>query len=219
MNRWIVGVAVAVMAIAGACGGGGDGDEAAVAGEAATTTVASATAGKGGPEVPAFIGEFDRVCTTQVGFPGVAAYEGGPGVHPVVLFEEFRGESFVESARSLPGGWKVEQDADFEDTSDLETAQLVACSDRTEERPTGVKCQFKGGEDDGGKPVELELVDAVYELKVYAATTGELQHQQTLEARNTECPFIATFKKGDTTYVNQPSDDDYIAALKPVVAP
>lgn len=165
--------------------------------------------------MPAFLGEFDRVCTTQVRFPGVAAYEAAPGVHPVVLFEDFRGEGFVESSRQLPGGWAVEQDTNFEDTSDLEAAQLVACSDRVKEIPTGIKCDF---EDDGEK-IQLELVDADYELKVYAATTGELKQEQTLQARNTECPFIATFKKGDTTFVNEPSDDDYINALKPVVAP
>lgn len=214
MNRWVTGVLVAVVLIAsGACGGGGDSTGDAT--KTKSTGVASPTTRATESEVPAFLGELDRVCTTQVGFPGVAAYEAAPGIHPVVVFEEFRGESFVETARQLPAGWAVEQDTNFEDTSDLEAAQLVACSDRVKELPTGIKCDF----DDDGKKIQLELVDADYELKVYAAATGELKHEQMLQARSSECPFIATFRKGDTTFVDEPSDDDYINALKPVVAP
>lgn len=215
MRRWVIGCALVLVFVAtSACGGGG-GDDAG--GSATKTTeelpVTTAAAGKSG--VPAFLGDFKRVCTTQVGFPGVAPYEAGPGIHPVVLFEDFRGEGFVQSSRSLPDGWMVKQDTNFEDTTDLEAAQLVACSDRVKEIPTGVVCTF----DDDGAKVELELVNAVYEVKVYTATTGELKHQKTLEANDSECPYIATFKKGDRTYVNDASDDDYINALKTVVAP
>lgn len=212
MNRWVAAVLVGVVCIVSGSCGGDDGSD-GVATKATATS--SATTAATESEVPAFIGEFDRVCTTRVGFPGVAAYEAAPGVHPVVLFEDFRGEGFVESARDLPAGWAVKQDTNFEDTTDLEAAQLVACSDRVKELPTGIQCDFE----DDGKKTPLELVDADYELKIYAAATGELKHEQTLQARSTKCPFIATFKKGDTTFVNQPSDDDYINALKPVVAP
>lgn len=217
MRRFIVLVVAAMaMTFSSACGGGSDSGDEVANGPAATTTTAQARGSSGSDEeVPAFMTDFDRVCTTQVGFPGVTAYEDGPGLHPVVLFEDHRGEGFVQSSRTLPAGWSIEQDADYEDNSDLEPTQLIACSDRTTETPTGVKCEFESD----GKKVELELVDADYELTVYAATTGEVKHQQTLEARNTECPYVAAFKKGDTTFVNQPSDDDYIAALKPVVAP
>jgi len=220
VRRSMVSVVLAVVAALGACGGGGGGSGGGATeesqGTAATTTTTATKGGTGAdkPEVPAFLGDLDRVCTTQVGFPGLSAYEAAPGLHPVALFEEFRGEDFVESGRQLPEGWAVEQDANFEDTSDLELTQLVACSDRVEEIPTGVICDF----DDDGAKVKLELVDAVYELKVYAATTGTVVHEQRLEARTTKCPFIATFKKGDTTFVDQPSDDDYIAALKSVVS-
>lgn len=220
-RAWVVLVVVA-LGVLGACGGGDDGGDGEAKGGDDTATTASGASGGAGSssqaaEVPKFLDDLERVCTTQVGFPGVTAYEAAPGTHPVVLFEDYRGEGFVQSSRSLPGGWAVEQDADYEDTKDLEATELVACSDRVAEQPTGVKCQFK--DDDDPKGVELELVDATYQLKVYEATTGKLQHEQTLEAKNTTCPYFATFKKGDTTFVNQPSDDDYTAALKSVVAP
>lgn len=220
-SRACVVALVAIVALS-ACGGGGGGDDtdkADSAQDAAASTTTSTTktaSADSAAEVPKFIGEFDRVCTTQVGFGGVTAYEKAPGIHPVVLFEDFRGEGLVESARQLPAGWTITQDANFEDASELKAAQLVACSDRTAESPTGIRCEF---DDDKEGKIELELVDATYQLKVYAASTGELQHEQTLEAKATKCPFIAAFRKGDTTFVHQPSDDDYTAALKAVVAP
>ena len=223
MGGWRAAMAtgVVVAVLTAACGGGsGDDDDGAASGgdPAAASTTTSAAAG-GATETPAFLADLDRVCTTQVGFGGLTAYEQAPGVHPVALFEDFRGEDdFLETSRQLPAGWAVEQDADYEDASELEAIQLVACADRVAESPTGIRCEFDDKDDGAGK-VELELVDATYELKVYAATTGELVHEARLEAKETDCPFIATFRKGDTTFVDQPSDDEYIAALKPVVAP
>jgi hypothetical protein len=225
-------VLLVAVTLIGACGGGGsgdDGDGAEAKGKATTTTDAGDAGGDAGgtgttdsaAEVPAFLGDFERVCTTQVGFPGTTAYEEAPGVHPVVLFEDYRGEGFVQSSRTLPAGWAVTEDTNFKDTSDLAKAQLVACSDRVKETPTGKKCSFEGDKDakgEAGKSVELELVDATYELKIYEARTGALKSTATLEAHETECPFIATFKTGDKTFVDEPSDDDYTAALKTLVA-
>lgn len=213
----MVSLLVAVVVALGACGGSGGSPTRESQGTAAKTTTTSTKDGtvSNKPEVPAFLGDLDRVCTTQVGFPGLSAYEAAPGLHPVALFEEFRGKNFVDSSRQLPQGWAVVQDANFKDTSDLEQTQLVACSDRVQEIPTGVICDL----DDHGKNVKLELVDAIYDLKIYAATTGAVVLEQRLEAHTKECPYIATFQKGDTTFVDEPSDDDYIAALKPVVAP
>jgi hypothetical protein len=221
-----------VVLLLGACGGGDDGGEetgsaagasspTAAAGDedededdASTTTVPPV----GGDEtLPGFIQDFDRVCTTQVGFSGAASYEAGPGPHPVILFEDYRGGDLIESSRSLPEGWKVEQDSDFEDNRELAEVELIACSSRTSEAPTGVECDFENDEEG---TVTLELVDATYDLVVYEARTGEEVHRATLEgSAGGECPFIATFEKGDTTMVSEPEDDAYINALKGVVDP
>ena len=212
MKVFRVGLLLVAITLA-ACGGGGDEDVAADAGDdsAAITTIATAPVA----DIPPFAGEFERVCTTQVGFKGVAAYEGGPGPHPLILFNDHRGEGFVESSQQLPAGWKVEQDMDYEDNSDLQKTQLIACNDRVKEIPTGIICEFE----DDGEQIKLELVDADYQLKVYAASTGELKHETPIEARDKECPYIAAFEKGDTTFVHQPTDDQLINALKPVVTP
>lgn len=213
MTRRTFGVAMCVVALTlGGCGGGGSDDDATATTEAGGS-VTSTT--EKGPELPKFIGDFDRVCTTQVGFAGATAYEPTPGVlHPMVFFDEYRGESWVATG-TFPQGWAVEQDTNFEDNSELAKVELIACSDRVKETPTGKQCEFE----DDGKKTKLELVDSTYELTVYAATTGKVVKTATLEAKKADCPFIATFKEGDTKYVNEPSDDDYTAALKSVVAP
>ena len=218
-------LAGALLIVLAACGGGsGDDGGDAVAGSgdegdaAATEKAAGDADAVTRDELPPFLADLERVCTTQLGFLGLTPYDASKGmVHPVVLFEDYRGEGFIDSSRTLPAGWEVAQDEDYEDSTDLKPIELVACSDRVAEDPTGIMCTFKG--DDGEPDTKLELVDATFELKVYAATTGELKHEATLEAKEDECPFIATFEKGDKTFVAEPSDDDYVAALKPVVTP
>jgi len=212
MKAFRVLVLMFVLAL-GACGGGGGDDSSDVAsGDDKTTTTAAAE-----PEVdiPAFPGDFSRVCTTQVGFKGVAAYEGGPGTHPLILFTDHRGESYVETSQELPAGWKIEQDMNYEDNSDLQPTQLVGCIDRVKEIPTGTICEFE----DDGEQTKLELVNGDYMVKVYAASSGELKHEQAIEVRETECPSFVAYQKGDKTWVAEPSDDQLINALKPVVTP
>ena len=202
------------MALVFAACGGGRGDTSA----SPTTVVAGATTtAPGDGKLPQFASEFERVCNTQVGFPGAHAYEGTPGVmHPVALFEDYRGEGFLSTSRTLPAGWAVKEDTDYKNNSELAAVELVACSDRVKETPTGKQCEF----DSDGKKVKLELVDATFELKIYTASTGKgVGTATTLEARSTDCPYIAAFKKGDTKFVTEPSDDDYINALKAAVAP
>jgi hypothetical protein len=161
-----------------------------------------------------FISDFDRVCTTQVGFSGAAQYTQS-GIHPMVFFEDFRGGDLVESSRTFPEGWVVKEDSNFADNSELKKVQLVACSTRKDLKPTGKKCDFNNN----GTNVTLELVDATYDLKVHNAVTGAKIFETTLEASTTDCPFIATFQAGDTTFIAEPEDDAYTNALKDIIQP
>jgi hypothetical protein len=122
---------------------------------------------------------------------------------------------FIESGASLPEGWLVVQDGNFEDNSDLAPVQLVACANRTASTPNGTVCEF----DDDGEKLSLNLVDATYDLIVYEATTGAEVARTTVEAATTECPFFVFVDEGQTDYVNRPSDDDLTTALKPFVQP
>ncbi len=230
MRRVII--ALGTMGVLGlaACGGGGDSGAttrapaatsattAATTRAATTTKPASATttrttsagAGQSTEGLPQFLSDFDQVCNTQVGFGGAKPYAKTPGVHKVVFFDDYRGESQVESSSQLPEEWIVTEDANFEDNSELAEIELVACSERTAERPTGKKCDL----DDDGTTVTLELVDDADELKVYEATTGKEVGGATIEAERDDCPSFTFYQKGDTTHVAEPDEDDYINALK-----
>jgi hypothetical protein len=218
----------ALAMIVGACGGGeGDDDASPAPSISATSTVEeptttagesasddSASGGSAAGEVPAFLDDFSRVCTTQVGFGGVDGYAAGAGPNPVVLFEEYREDgNFLQTSRTLPAGWAVSEDANFDDASELAAARLVACADQVRATPNGASCDF----DSDGQPITLALVDTVYELTVYEAATGQPVGQATLDAATTECPFIVTIQEGDTQYMNEPTDDQYINALRPFV--
>ena len=183
-----------------------------------TAQTASPTAQAAAGELPMFMNEFNRVCETQVGFGGAAAYEATPGVHPVVLFSDHGDPpTLITSSVTLPSGWAVKEDLDFANNSELATAQLIACSRRTALTPNGTKCDFTLN--DGGT-VALELADTVYKLTIYAARTGEqVAEAVTLEAADTECPMFASFREGDTLFLNYPTEDQYVNALKGTVAP
>jgi hypothetical protein len=187
-----------IAAVLSGCGGGNGGASPTPAGQTAAA------------DLPPYLSAFDRVCETQIGFGGAAAYAPTPGIHPVILFADYRDPpTLIESGLTLPAGWTVAEVADVE---------LVACSRRTELTPTGTKCDFGGN--DGSAPITLELADTVYELTVYAAATGDqVGEPQSLEGSTTECPMFATFREGDTQYLINPSEDQYLNALKGFVAP
>jgi hypothetical protein len=198
------------------CGGGGNeptGGSTATAGASANSSIAVSA------DLPTFLREFDRVCETQVGFAGAAAYDATAGIHPVVLFYDHGDPpTLIQSSHTFPAGWTVTEDADYSNNSELEDVELVACSRRVEATPTGIMCDFEG--DDGSSPSTLELTDSVHELTVYAAATGEqVGESQRLEASGTDCPMIAFIGEGDTKYLNDPTEDQYINALKALVSP
>ena len=188
----------------------GSGDDAS---ETTAATGDDGDAGDAGEELPSFMSDFDRVCETQVGFPGATPVsETGP--HPVVLFEETDSGILITSSADLPAGWAVEEDTDFEDNSELAAAELIACSVVGSTEANGTSCDLEG---DDGETVTLDLVDVTYELTVYEATTGEEVGSETLEAASTDCPSFVFVDEGQTEYYNSPDETDYTNALKPYV--
>jgi hypothetical protein len=179
---------------------------------------AAATGQTAAKDLPTFMMDFDRVCETQVGFGGAAAYDATAGLHPVALFTDHGDPpTLINSSVTFPAGWTVTEDADFANNSELAGVQLVACSRRTKATPNGTMCDFTPN--DGGAAITLELTDTAYELTVYAASTGKkVGEPKTLEASDTECPMFASFKEGDTRYLNSPTEDQYVNALKGSVA-
>lgn len=206
----MIGLAMAAAVLTG-CGGGPGG----TGGPANATT--GATQG-GAKDLPAYGGDFDRVCETQVGFADATAYKAGAGLHPVALFEDHGDPpSLIETSRTLPAGWEVEGDADYVNNSEYAAVQLVACSRLVDAKANGT-CEFEG--DDGAPPTVLEKTDTTYELTVYAANNGTVvSAAQTLVAPPADCPMFLFIGEGDTKWFNKPTDEQYINALKGLVNP
>jgi hypothetical protein len=123
--------------------------------------------------------------------------------------------SYTESFHSLPAGWTIRLDAAVKDKSQLTAVQLIACIDRTGTTPTGMNCNF----DNDGKQVTLALVDATYDVWLYAASSGAKLGDVSLDAKTSECAYVAAFHDGDTRYVISLTDDDVTNAVKPYVTP
>lgn len=169
-----------------------------------------------GPELPAFASDFDRLCTTQVGFAGATPLAAGPGPHPMVLFEETDSGILITTSKTLPAGWLVVEDSNFDDNSDLAPTELVGCSQITAQTPNGVSCDL---EDDEGKVTTLDLVDVTYELTVYEATTGAVVGTETLAAASTDCPTFVFIDDDQTQFFNSPDADAYTNAVKAYITP
>ena len=201
---WVLAFALAVSVVLGACSGGPDSSAAVVSPDQSPAK-----------ELPRLAYDFDRVCLTQIGFPGAAPYDATPRIHPVALFSEYGDPASLRlSSVELPAGWAVTGSASKEA---LATVELVACSRRVEGRANGT-CTFKGK--DGAPDTTLEMTDTTHELTIYEAATGkQVGGPQTLAAAPTECPMIAFIKEGDTKYFNDPDADQYVNALKAAVSP
>lgn len=232
MTRRILPIIVAATAVIAACGGSDDeatdtadssasSDTTAVDGDddAAPSTEAAPDEGDAADaatELPMFASDFDRLCTTQVGFGGAAPLSDGAGPRPVVLLQETDSGLLIEASAELPAGWAIETDADFEDNSDLAPTELVGCAQVAGTSATGIQCDL---ELDDGSIATLELVDVTYELTVYGAATGEVVGTDTIEASDTDCPFFVFIDEGQTEYYNTPDADQYTAALESYVTP
>ena len=220
MIRWTTAFTVALLALglAALAGCSSDDSDSDTTNESTDDSENSETPGGEEPsgDLPQFSTEWDQLCTTQVGFPGATEYTSDPGPNVIVYMENYRDEgNYITSSRALPAGWALQEDDDYEDNSEFAAVELVGCLDRTATTPTGIDCEF----DDDGTTLTLELVDASYDLTVYAATSADVIGTKSITAAETECPFIVSSEEGDTEYVATPSDDDIVNALKEFVAP
>lgn len=235
MNRRIVPTLAIAALIATACSGGSDdaasspvdaedsneiSEESAPAEESAPEEESAPADEASGlvADLPQFLSDFDRVCTTETGFGGATPYSAeGPGPHPFVLMQESdSGNIFERDLSDAPAGWNIQTDANFDDNSEIVPTELIACSVKTGTTPTGIMCDLEMDDD---STVTLEVVDQTFELTIREATTGNAIGTETIEATDSECPFFVFIDEGDTQYFNTPDEDQYINALKPYVAP
>ncbi|MFF4047713.1 hypothetical protein ACFYZ5_13735 [Streptomyces chartreusis] len=168
-----------------------------------------------GPDVPAFAGDLERVCTDGLGYPGLPAYDRAKKtVHPAMLMNK-SGDDWSQSepsAGDYPKGWFLGYSAK------PASAELVVCVERTKATATGKVCDMEG---DGGKPFKVRTYNTSYLLKVVEARTGKELYRHTGEARSDECPVYMLTSKGEDAdkYYNEVRPKDFRKNVRPFIAP
>ncbi|WP_420628851.1 hypothetical protein [Candidatus Leptofilum sp.] len=160
---------------------------------------AAACGGDGGgntpPSDPAELKSFHLagVCTGTV-IEAAADYDAsGSGPHKIALYSQnsFDGDIYdimFPSQTDIPEAWTTAVDQPF---SDIE---LVGCLARTE---TTLVDTCEGYEiDEEEREGTVEIYDAMYELTIYAAKTGEVVGTATIETFMDECPSFVMFSTG-----------------------
>ena len=215
----LAAVVVTALGCGGDDGGGEDADDGIDiqrgddTSDDAQTDEASEDASGSSSELPGDSFELAAVCEDGAAFGGLPAYEAGPGIHPIFLFNELEDDAgFIYGSYELPAEWGP--DPVTADAGDLEDVELVGCLRQVDTSPTGQDCDF----DDDGDSITLELVDATWEVEVIAGQSGESVDTVTIEASDDgECPFLVSYDEGDTEHVASLDDDDVVAALQPIV--
>jgi len=198
--------AIALCTLAGSagCGGGDDDDDAAqTVAEDDADTQANDQASAETDDVEATVPEltspptiaevniltdFGDVCR-GVTLDGATAYDATrAGVHPLITMA---GEdpSYEQVGALLPDKWDPV-------IGEEQTVELVACLGRT----TATLTQTCDGylDDDGndsGKTVEM--YDASYDVRLVAATSGEVVASTQMDAAETDCPMLVVFDADD----------------------
>ena len=132
--------------------------------------------------------DFGDVCR-GVALDGATAYDAArAGVHPLITMG---GEppTYEQVGALLPDKWDPV-------IGEEQTVELVACLDRT----TATLTQTCDGylDDDGNDSGNtVEMFDASYDVRLVAATTGEIVASTQMDATDTECPMLALFDADD----------------------
>lgn len=137
-------------------------------------------------------------------FPENSPYQGA-GPHPIAVFhlqDQNREHRLrrVDFTGVLPGSGFSSVDSQV---------QIVACSDRIEELPTGLKCDFQG--------TSAELYDATYRVRLMEARTGSFAGSLLVHPSLRRCPTFAVLNSRSPRAYVLPSPDDYMRAAQQTV--
>lgn len=166
-------------------------------------------------ERPLMSFDFEPVCRRGK-VEGAAAYEPTPGqVHPILVFrrDDPEDNSYYEvspSTLELPVPWMVDYQGDYT------TVELVACLTRTGGDLVGT-CDYK--DDDSEETYLLDIYNSTYEVKIYAARTGEEVGTTTVEATMDDCPKFYMFGEKKEDYFAWPPSGVLESTLRPYVEP
>lgn len=164
------------------------------------------------PVTTIFPDTFAQVCNGVPLEPAAAYTKTAGETHPILVFKQEEANSaFSKAYPQLPEGWEL-------DWQESEKTQLVACVKTTARTPAET-CEFKADKE-GGKPYQLELYDATYEVSIYAAQTGERLETKTMNLKAGDCPMFHMFTEGELTDTRDANyDQPLLEFVKPYVLP
>jgi hypothetical protein len=167
-------------------------------------------------ERPLMSFDFEDVCRRGA-VERVPAYEPKPGsgkIHPVVLFRrDTADDSYIElspSSFELPIPWMVDYGGDYS------TVELVVCMTGVESTHAD-DCAYQ--DDDSGEEYTLHIYDTMYEVKVYAAHTGEEVGTTMIKAESETCPMFHMFSDEEEDSYAYPPVSSVQAFLQQYVEP
>lgn len=131
--------------------------------------------------------QFAQVCRGSAGQPAAAEYVAEPGIHPFVTLMsddgiEYRGTT----AGSFPKNWRLAW-------PDLAQAELVVCTTRIEATPVEVCEGYQ--DDDSGAEWSVQTHDAVYDVVVRVARTGEIVGATKVDVPAGPCPMFSMYRE------------------------
>lgn len=189
---------VALALLAAACGGGTEDDASGDTGDNVPSVEA--------PSVPLLLtsSDFEQVCGGGT-VSQAPAYEKTKGeIHPILAFSGEDPE-YEELVLDFPEGWATE-------ILTPEATELVACLDRTKDT-VAETCKGYESDDNPGETFAVELHDATYDVTVYAASSGDVITEGTIEASGDDCPLIAFFDEGEETQVDYADPSKQLRSL------
>ena len=215
-HRFAVGV-LALCALAGLAGCGGDDDDAgaqtasqaeasdqasAEPSEDVAATVPDVTALPTIPEVN-ILTDFGDVCR-GVSLDGATAYDAArTGIHPLITMAGEPPE-YEQAGALLPDKWDpvIGQE---------QTVELIACLDRTAATLTQTCDGYldDAGNDTGNK---VEMYDASYDVRLVAATTGDVVASTQMDATDPDCPTLVVFDADESVEQQYAEPDDELTA-------
>lgn len=208
---------VILIPFASGCGSDDDDSDARTADEPATTAVrsestdaGSATTAALATEPPATVAgtvasevniltDFGDVCR-GVKLPGATDYDPNrSGIHPLITMAGEDPE-YEAAGANLPDQWDPV-------IGEEQTVELVACLARTS---TTLSQTCEGYQDDSNEAIDktVELYDVSYDVRLIAATTGEVVASTQLDASDEECPMFVLFDEGSdvTEWYAEPTE-------------
>jgi hypothetical protein len=185
----------------------------ALAVSASGCSTSDSTGASGTTDTPKFAGDYERTCTDSVGFPRAAAYvKGAKGVHPAILLTKDVSKSWINQQPSeWPKNWTIGY------PTDLSTAQLVVCYERTNAISTGKTCEMEDSKTK--EPFTLTMYNTDYRLRVLESRTGKVVYEKRGQAKGTDCPTFAYGGDDRTKYYTDLRPTDYRGMVKPYIAP